>query len=107
MDVRKDPYPSLCLAPGRASVAGRGCLSRSAGTSPEPAPAPLITKLPIDTRVVVRGATTELDPDFYGPAPSVETGRVVLCGSVTAGIEFDDGTCVLGIPWAVVGADDQ
>ena len=68
---------------------------------------PLITKLPIDTRVVVRGATTELDPAFYGPPPSIETGCVVLSGSVTAGIEFDDGTRVFGIPWAVVEADKE
>jgi len=66
----------------------------------------LITKLPIGTRVIVRGAVTELDPGFYGPPPSVETGRVVLSGSVSAGVEFDDGTRVFGISWAVIEAHD-
>lgn len=62
----------------------------------------LLTSLPIDTRVVVRGATTELDPAFFGRPPSIDTGSVVLSGTVTAGVEFDDGTRVFGIPWAVI-----
>ncbi len=67
----------------------------------------LNTKLPIGTRVRIRGATTELDPFFYGPPPSVETGRVVLPAALTAEVEFDDGTQVAGISWAVIEADDQ
>ena len=62
----------------------------------------MITRLPIGARVVVRGATTELDPEFYGAPPSVDTGRIVLSGAVTAGVEFDDGTQVIGISWAVI-----
>jgi len=53
------------------------------------------------------GATTELDPEWYGPPPSVETGEIVLSGSLTAGIEFDDGTGVAGLSWAVVDAVEQ
>jgi hypothetical protein len=67
----------------------------------------LLTRLPIDTRVVVRGATTELDPAFFGRPPSLDTGRVVLSGAVTAVVEFDDGTRVFGLPWAVIEADDR
>ena len=53
-------------------------------------------------RVVVHGATTELDPSFFGDPPSVETGRVVLSGVLTAGVKFDDGVEVAGIPWAII-----
>jgi hypothetical protein len=67
----------------------------------------LITKLPIDARVKVSGATTDLDPEFYGPSPSVEEGRIVLSGALTAGVEFDDGVRVFGISWAVIGSDDS
>jgi hypothetical protein len=67
----------------------------------------VITKLPVGARVVVRGATSELDPEFYGPPPSVESGRVVLSAALTANVEFDDGTCVAGVSWAVIEADDR
>jgi hypothetical protein len=66
-----------------------------------------LTKLPIGTRVVVHGATTELDPAFFGTAPSVDVGHVVLAGNLTAGIEFEDGVRVLGIPWAVVEPSEK
>ena len=54
------------------------------------------------TRIVVHGAATELDPKFFGAPPSVETGRVVLSGVLTAGVKFDDGVEVAGIPWAII-----
>ena len=54
------------------------------------------------TRIVVHGAATELDPEFFGVPPSVETGRVVLSGVLTAGVKFDDGVEVAGIPWAII-----
>lgn len=67
----------------------------------------MITKLPVGARVTVRGATTELDPGSYGPPPSVETGRVALSAALTATVEFDDGTCIAGISWAVIEPDDR
>ncbi|MCA1680574.1 MAG: hypothetical protein LC777_17300 [Actinobacteria bacterium] len=66
-----------------------------------------VSNLPPDTRVVVHGATTELDPAVFGPPPSLDTGRVVLSGRLTARVEFDDGTLVVGIPWAVIEAHER
>jgi hypothetical protein len=65
-----------------------------------------MTPLPVGTRVAIRGARTELDPAFFGPPPSVEIGRIVLSGILTAGVEFEDGVRVFGIPWAVIEALD-
>ena len=62
----------------------------------------MLTPLPERTRIVVHGAATELDPRFFGGPPSVETGRVVLSGVLTAGVAFDDGVEVAGVPWAII-----
>ena len=62
----------------------------------------LLKQFPVGTRVVVHGARTELDPELFGTPPSVETGRVVLSGVLTALIRFDDGVEVAGIPWAII-----
>ena len=62
----------------------------------------MLRQLPIGTRIVVHGATTELDPEFFGARPSIDTGRIVLSGRLTAGVEFEDGVAIFGIPWAVI-----
>ena len=62
----------------------------------------MLKPFPEGTRIVVHGATTELDPGFFGTPPSVETGLVVLSGVLTAGIKFDDGVEVAGVPWAII-----
>src|SRR5215210_3338943 len=62
----------------------------------------LLKRLSIGTRVLVHGATTDLDPAVFGPGPSVNEGRIVLSGTLTAGVEFEDGVEVFGIPWAVI-----
>jgi hypothetical protein len=48
----------------------------------------MIQQLRKGTRIDVHGATTELDPEFFGALPSVET----------AGVEFEDGDEHFGIP---------
>ena len=62
----------------------------------------MLTPLTEGTRIVGHGAATELAPEFFGASPSVETGRVVLSGVLTAGVKFDDGVEVAGIPWAII-----
>ena len=62
----------------------------------------MLKRLSIGTRVLVHGATTDLDPAVFGPGPSVNEGRIVLSGTLTAGVEFEDGVEVFGIPWAVI-----
>jgi hypothetical protein len=66
----------------------------------------MLQQLPLGTRIVVHGATTELDPEFFGARPSVDTGCVVMSAAQTAGVEFDDGVELFGIPWAVIEPRD-